>query len=73
MNKGICQDCKFKTDDPSLCRHPAVAEVTLSIQGDDPFATNYTEARIRAAVRKKLDLQFQPFSWAVRWCNGHEK
>lgn len=64
MNKGVCRDCRFQSyDQSSLCHHPTVKNITLEI-GD--------EGRIRAEFKKRLDLQFQPFSWAVRWCKGYE-
>jgi hypothetical protein len=74
MNKGLCADCKYKSyDSTSLCLHPVITEIKNEIQGDDYFISNFTEARVRGEVRKRLSLQFVPGSWATMACTGYTK
>lgn len=66
MNKGLCANCKHRTpESTTLCNHPVVSKISSEYQGD--------EGKIRMEVKKNLEVQFQPYSWAVRWCKGHEE
>lgn len=64
MNKGLCKDCIYQTDASLPCNHPVALKIITAVEG---------ESNIRVEIRRQLKVQFQPFSWAVRWCNGWKR